>query len=84
MEINGGSGLPRSSEISLVKLGSVENLASVRTSIGDPRTQSQNLVPHNSTEASAKVNGRPKLDIDELAFKRNPRIERKPRTTKVE
>ncbi|KAI9647362.1 hypothetical protein NHQ30_003747 [Ciborinia camelliae] len=88
METNGGSGFPRNSEISLVKLKSKESLPPTKTSNGDDHAQSQNLAPLSSAEAlpnwPPKVNGGPKLEIDKLAFKRNPSIEPKPRTTEID
>ncbi|KAF5876175.1 putative ankyrin repeat protein [Botrytis fragariae] len=88
MEIRGGTDWHRDSEISMVQLRLPKTSPSTRTSIGDNEVQSQNFVPHSSAETSqsepARLNGRPKSEIDELPFKGSPSLGQNPRTTEVD
>ncbi|TGO92257.1 hypothetical protein BPOR_0007g00410 [Botrytis porri] len=88
MEIYGGSDRHRNSDISMVELRSLNTSPSTRTSTADVEVQSQNFVPHKSTETlqsePAKLNGRPKSKIDELPFKGSPSLGQNPRTTEVD
>ncbi|TGO71257.1 hypothetical protein BELL_0601g00060 [Botrytis elliptica] len=88
MEIRRGTDWHTDSEISMVQLRPLKTSPSTRTSIGDNEVQSQNSVPQNSAETAqsepARLNGRPKSELDELPFTGSPSLGQKPRTTKVD
>ncbi|KAB8303577.1 hypothetical protein EYC80_004978 [Monilinia laxa] len=84
MEPNMESGLPRSSEISLIELKSVKSSPTMRDSFADNQAHSRKSSAEASRNGPVGVDDKPKLEVDDLAFKLNPRIDTKPKSTKVD